>query len=177
MDSTKSLNNYKKKININFSNTNNDDKYNLLSDRNNETNNSLIFYKKQINKNDELNKFKGVFVKKDLRKTKIEQLLFDNHFLKNKINNNNDSIKNLSNLIQKRNNSTKHLFKISKKSKNLKFDLNFISDLQKKKISFSNTNKKKIITKLNKTKIEITNNNSIKPRKKLIFGYKEVNSI
>ena len=177
MDSTKSLNNYKKKININFSNTNNDDKYNLLSDRNNETNNSLIFYKKQINKNDELNKFKGVFVKKDYRKTKNEHLLFANHFLKNKINNNNDSLKNLSNLFQKRNNSTKHLFKISKKSKNLKFDLNFISDLQKKKISFSNTNKKKIITKLNKTKIEITNNNSIKPRKNLIFGYKEVNSI
>ncbi len=179
-NSTKSLNNCQKIINRNYYSINNDDKYNTLSERNNESNNSIIFYKKKINKNNDLNKFKGVFIKKGLKKTKNEHLLIDNHLLQNKINiTNNDSFKNLSHFFEKRNNSTKHLFKISKKPTNFKFELNFqyISDLQKKKISFSNTNKKKIITKMNKTKIEINNNNSIKPRKTLVSEYKEINSI
>ena len=177
-NSNKSLNNYQKRININYYNTNNDDKYNALSDRNNESHKSKLFYKKTINKKDNLNKFRGVFVKKDPRKTKIKHLFLDNHLLKNKIkDSNNESLKNLLKLFEKRNNSTKHLLKISKKPTNFKFDLNFNSDLQKKEISFSNTNKKKIISKMNKTKIEITNNNSIKPKKTLVSEYKEINSI
>ena len=173
---------------MNYYNTNEKD-YNSLSERNNESNNSnnsIIFQMKKLERNNTLNKFKGVFLKKDLKKkSKIDCHIFDKKLIKNKISNfsnNNDSYKNFSNLIEKNKNySKKNLFKLSKKPKSLRFDYNIhnISDLQKKKIPYSNNNikTKRMIKKINKTKIETINNYFNKPRNINDNDYEEVNSI
>ena len=185
-NSQKSIRDYKKNImNMNYYNTN-EKEYNSLSERNNDSNNSIIFQMKKLERNNTLNKFKGVFLKKDLKKkSKIDCHIFDKNLIKNKISNfsnNNDSYKNFSNLIEKNKNySKKNLFKLSKKPKSLRFDYNIhnISDLQKKKIPYSNNNikTKRMIKKINKTKIETINNYCNKPRNINDNDYEEVNSI